>query len=269
MVKDGLSVKKIYHKGNWFMPISSSSIYEADYESRILRYSQEIFPGFNCFEFKIDVESPYGTVNPDLVLIHKEYKTWYMAEVELEHHSLRHHVHDQIKKMRFGDYGPKHADRLLSKNPTLDRNRLFELVRQQPEILLIVPFAKDTWINALDRFDTKIASIEMWEDSNGQSLLHLDGALPTDLDDEFISDLVPDPSITRMLRVVNSANIPNEGVLEIEYLGTFSEWSIFTTKTAKFLNPSGRSPLEDVRNRIFSLVQCGENSYRMESRYEV
>lgn len=262
-------MKKIYHKGNWFQPISSSSVYESDYENRILRYSEDIFPSFYCLEFKLDVNSPYGVVNPDLVLIHKEYKTWLVVEIELEHHSLRHHVHEQVKKMRFGYYGEVHAERLFSKNPVLHSDKLRELVRQQPEILLIVPHAKETWISALNRFDAKIATIEMWEDSNGSSLLHVDGDLPNDISDEFITDLIPDSSITRMLRVVNTANIPNEGLLEIEFCGTVSEWSIFSTKTAKFLNPTGRSPLEDIKNRVFSLVQCGENSYRMEARYEV
>jgi hypothetical protein len=36
--------------------------------------------------------SEYGSKKPDLALIDRDYRAWWVVEVELAHHSLHHHV---------------------------------------------------------------------------------------------------------------------------------------------------------------------------------
>src|SRR5665647_377735 len=94
--------------GRWFDPVSSKSLYEADYENALVEHASDLFPGYRCVPFKVLVESEYGIGKPDLALVDNEYRSWYVVEVELDTHPLKSHVEDQVRKFALGHYTDKH-----------------------------------------------------------------------------------------------------------------------------------------------------------------
>ena len=80
----------------WFEPIHSG-MYETEFENLIQARSNSLFPEYHVLPFKIPVESEEGRKIPDLVLIERKYRYWWIAEVEMAHHSLYGHVIPQIE----------------------------------------------------------------------------------------------------------------------------------------------------------------------------
>jgi hypothetical protein len=259
-------MNKILNQGNWYNLVSSNSVYEISYENQILRFSKDIFPGFYCSKFKIKVNSVFGNCIPDLVLVHKEYKDWYVVEVELEHHSLGSHVADQIRSMHYGEYGSEHGKYLLKEIPGLDQEKVAELIKQKPKTLVIVPISKISWRESLYQYQTKIMCIEVWEDDKGIPLLRIDGDLPESYEEKFITELEIDRSLNRLLKVKNTGSIPAEGKMQIDISGRTSEWRIISTSAGKWLNPDGKWPLPEGANGVFSLKISDTGEYVMESK---
>jgi hypothetical protein len=257
-------LKKIYSNFDSYSLVSSDSVYEKDYENQIRRYSDKLFPDFYCVKFNAKVNSVFGNCIPDLALIHKDYKDWYVVEVELEHHSLSHHVLDQIRSMHHGEYGESHVEYLLQQEALLDESKLRQLVRQQPHTLIIVPFSKISWRESLYQYQTRIMTVQVWRNEKRETLLQVDGDDLRQYSQEFVSDLEVDPGIPRLLKVKNIASIPDNGLLQIEISGSKSDWRIQNFGSGKWLNPDGKSPLPENSKGVFSLTRMENGEYLME-----
>jgi hypothetical protein len=258
-------MKKIFSKHETFSLVSSDSVYEQDYENQILRFSRQLFPEYYCRKFKTKVTSLYGNCKPDLVLIHKEYKDWYIVEVELEHHSLNHHVLDQVQKMYHGEYGETHVRYLLENNSDFDESRIRQLVRQKPRTLVIVPTSKNSWRESLYPYQTKIMTIQVWKNEKQEALLQVDGDELLQYRQELISILEIDPTIPRLLRVKNMANIPDSGIIQVDISGSRTDWRIQNFGHGKWLNPDGKSPLPNNVSGVFYLLRAESGEYYMEA----
>ena len=82
---------RILVNDEWYEPLSSRSMLEAEYEQSIYRYSPSLFPGYRCLKFNEIVNSAFGGSQADMVLVDSEYRGWTIVEAELEHHSLSRH----------------------------------------------------------------------------------------------------------------------------------------------------------------------------------
>ena len=267
MVANGVSIlKKIFSLYDSYSKVPSSSVYEQDYENQLLRFSNQLFPDFYCVKFKSKVQSIFGNCIPDLALIHREYRDWYVVEVELEHHSLEYHVLDQVKSMYHGEYTQVHADYLLGQLPSLDESRLKDLIRQKPHTLVVVPISKISWRERLYQFQTKILTVEIWRNDRHESILRVDGDELISYEAEFVSELEVDPAIPRLLKVKNIAGIPQSGLIQIEISGFKSDWRIQNFGEGKWLNPDGKSPLPGNANGVLLLTKRESGEYVMESR---
>ena len=265
MVKNGFNViNKILVQGNWYSLVSSHSVYEIKYENQILRFSNEIFPDFHCIKFKSKINSIYGNCIPDLVLIHKEYRDWYVVEVELEHHSLHSHVLDQVRSMHHGEYNKHHINYIMNALPNLDKNKLNELLLQRPKTMVVVPISKVSWRESLYQFQTKVMCIEVWEDDKGIPLLRIDGDTPDTYEEMFLTKLELDKSISRLLRVMNAASLPSNGLIQISVNGETSDWRIISTGGGKWLNPDGKWPLPTGLKGSFALKLNDSGDYILE-----
>ena len=258
-------MKKIFSLYDSYSLVPSSSVYEQDYENQLMRFSNHLFPDFHCLKFKSKVQSVFGNCIPDLALIHKDYRDWYVVEVELEHHSLQSHVMDQIRSMYHGEYTQTHADYLLDQLDTLDEAKIRELVRQKPRTLVIVPISKISWRENLYQFQTKILTVEVWRNNRHESILKVDGDELVSYDAKFVTELQVDPTIPRLLKVKNIAGIPQSGIIQIDIDGFLSDWRIQNFGTGKWLNPDGKSPLPDNANGVFLLSKRESGEYCMEA----
>ena len=230
--------------GRWFDPVSTRSLYEADYEAAILANACTLFPGFRCVRFKVPVDSEYGIGKPDLALIDVQYRTWLVVEVELDTHPLREHVEEQVRKFSFGYYDHFHAASIYAQAPDLNLPRLRQmLLGGQPQVLVLVTSEKPTWASSLAHFGAKVGVIEMFRDDLDDMVFRVNGDQPTLLAEELLSLCIPE-RLLNALRLMSPA--PFVGCDEIELLidGKTSEWRIMRVSDAAWIIPAGRWPID-------------------------
>jgi hypothetical protein len=266
MVRNGIEVMaRILHKGNWYSPVKSSSIYESVYEQKIIAHAEDLFPGYFCLSFKKPVDSMYGTGIPDLVLIDKTYREWIVVEVELEHHALRGDVEDQVKKFSVGQFDESHTKYLCDKEPLLNFDKLNQLIKgTQPKITVIVPIDKPSWWKSLLQYNARIAIIEIWEDDTNRYLLRVNGDQPTAINQNFLTRVFRDNVTASGLRVDNPAVLPDTTEIRIQIEKYSTTWRIIRSKSVAWLMPSGRSPIDDLSALSFKLSVNQMSEYILE-----
>ena len=92
---------------SWYDELKEiSSYYEAELESLIRQHVSHTFPDFFTVKYTrvINAEN-YKPKKPDLAMIRKDYKEWWIVEVEREYHTLD-HILDQVTVFTNGDYNP-------------------------------------------------------------------------------------------------------------------------------------------------------------------
>jgi hypothetical protein len=111
---------------------------EAVFESTLHLHAGRLFPRWFLFRWDPLLESPFGKVKPDQVLIKDDYSLWYVIEVELASHHESHY-RPQFNALEAAHYGSHLLDGLLRAGPRgLDQDRLREMLRSvHPNLLCI------------------------------------------------------------------------------------------------------------------------------------
>lgn len=235
----------------WYDPVSSASLYEADYEAAILQHAPNLFPGFHCTRFKALVESEYGNGRPDLALIDHQYRAWYVVEVELDTHPLESHVEEQVRKFAFGAYGRAHVEALCSALPSLDRHRVAAmLLGDTPSVLVLVTSHKPDWSTRLAQYNAGVGVIEVFRDDLDNTVLRVNGDQPTAIDTDLLTECSVEPLLRKALKLHSPA--PLDGLDEVDLLfeGSSTRWQVIRVQDAAWLMPRGRSALPiDARSK--------------------
>ena len=213
----------------WFDQLSSTSLYESEYERLLLSNTGALFPDYHVVEFKPIIQSEYGTAKPDLALVDRELRLWWVVEVELAHHSLKGHVLPQVEILTSGHYGASEAELLSQSIPELDTEVASDLVKgAQPPVLVIVNQARPGWHEAIAQFGASLMIAEVFRSGRNAHAIRANGTYPT-IAGDFVSDCTLDRSLPGLLVVQSPARLdaPQGARLEIEIAGTITEWTRF------------------------------------------
>ena len=237
---------KLFSGSSWYYTKYSNSLYESHYENRIIENSETLFPNFFCFKFKLDVVSDDygGPSRPDLVLIDKNYRYWYVVEVELDNDALS-AVENQVKIFTSGNYGKPHANYLYQKDKSLDLDKLIRLMSTQPEVVVLVPRVKPSWANKLAQYGTKFVVIEIFENSQKLEIFRVDGDELREDDEFLITKLSYSGSIPRALNIHSPGNLDSQNrLLTILFDGQLTNWRRVTYGTSHLLLGQGTLPVD-------------------------
>ena len=181
--KAPLSVARLLASGEWYDTVSPQSIYETDFEDILLANGELLYPTFITTKFKCKVNLEYGNGIPDLALVDKGYRQWWVVEVELSSHRLAGDVERQVSIFSSGIYGDRHAEYLAQQSTDFDAESLLEMMRgRQPRVLVIVERLKPEWVTALARWEALIAVAELFR-SKRDYILRVNGQHPEPLGD--------------------------------------------------------------------------------------
>lgn len=152
---------RIFLHNNKFHKILPSSFHEGEFEKIVTLQAPDLYPDYYVIPFKKTVISPHGNKKPDLVFIAKDYKDWYVVEVEMTYHSLDSHVEPQIHSLATAKYDDDDVIKYMCKKCSkLDWAKTSKLVHNEPaKILLILNELNDSWAGELNNKYGVITSV--------------------------------------------------------------------------------------------------------------
>jgi len=236
---------RILSQGEWFEQIASTAIYESEFESIVTAYGDALYPEYYVVPFKTTVYADDAAAKADLALIEKNYREWWVAEVEMGHHSLESHVLPQVRTLSRAVYGEEEVRRLASKCPALDIARLVDMTKgTQPKVIVIVNTPRPTWGPILKRYDALLAVFEIFRSQKNEFVFRLNGEQPT-CAPNLLSGCMFDPLLPRFLMVNSPAalNVAPRAKVSIFHHGQITEWERIDSSDKVWLSPVGPNPL--------------------------
>lgn len=143
----------------------------------------DILPDFHVVDFTPFVLGNDGIRRrPDLALVHRRHQMWVVVEVELEHHSLEHHVLPQMQALTTGIYEVTHAEYLSKACPDIEIDRAKELVTYtSPQIATLVNsrgVKKKGWAILETDLQVKLMFLEIYRSKTDDTIFSLSGYIP-------------------------------------------------------------------------------------------
>jgi hypothetical protein len=242
-----------------FTSVSSTAFFESEYEAIILSRAAEIFPEYWAAPFKFTVESEKGKAKADLALIQREYKNWWVVEVELAHHPLGGHVLPQVDKLANAKYGADVAEYLKAQLSGLDLEAVRRMLKgRQPQVVVVVNRGVPTWNDALSGLGALLMIVEVFRSDRNVHVLRINGDYP-EAPVDVLSRLRPDPAMPRLFIVDSPGAIdtPADQRLELEFDGAITEWTRVDTASRVWLSPVVSNPLAVERQYV--IVRSEDN----------
>jgi hypothetical protein len=240
---------RLFVEGLWYEAIASRSWMERDFERIVIARAEQLFPGWRCAEFRETVEGEDGVrKQPDLALVDRHCRQWWVVEVELSHHDLYSHVLPQVDVFRTGRYGDRHANALAKALPDLGLERLkLMMLGVPPEVLVLVDSPNTTWHRPLREHGIALGVVEPFRDEGNQLILRLNGAQP-ELPGEVISRCSRWQHLRRLWKVHSPATLTEhvDEAVVIEYEGVQSEWRIVRLADSILMQPLRGDVLVDL-----------------------
>ena len=143
----------------------------------------KILPGFSILDFSPFIIGEEGARRrPDLALVDRNCRMWAVVEVELEQHSLEHHVLPQVRTFATGRYDDSHAMMLHSKDSTLNLEHLCNLTTYVPPIVLVVVNSRSVlengWAILESDYSARLTFLESFRSEDGDAVVLISGYLP-------------------------------------------------------------------------------------------
>ena len=230
---------------------------ESHFERIVRSQLAILLPDFYIVPFKIFVQGDEGLRRkPDLAIIHREFGTWAVVEVELAHHSLDRHVYPQMQCFSTGLYDQGHAEYLCRINQELSvENVLYMIKYVEPKLIVIVnstDVLNRGWGRLSQELGVKLAFLETFRSNRDRAIFRFDGYLPT------VNPMrVAGARKHRMINALRCQPIaffekrPNELTIYVEDRPV--RWRQFATADTVLLTP--KTPIELTSSRNYEITQ--------------
>jgi hypothetical protein len=239
-------MRRLLIGGEWYDRINTTALYEDEFERILIANAQHLVPSFKVCPFKVIVESDEGAAKPDLAFVDNAYRQWVVVEVELGHHSFYGHVLPQARRLHLGLYDERHAEYLKRQDPTLDSNRLLDMVKgEQPRVIVLANEIDLNWERELNRISVDVFTFQIFKSDKEHYVFETD-LVVSSLPETTLTLCRRDRFIQSWLHVNSPAALPlaaNERI-EIVVDGAKTSWTRVDTRQGVYLKPEGRCPLK-------------------------
>ena len=226
----------------------------------------KILPDFSIFEFSPFIIGDEGSRRrPDFALVERNYKMWVIVEVELEKHSLEHHVTPQIRTFTTGRYDKSHATLLYQRDPTLNLQKLYNLTIYLPPVVSVVVNSRSVLEHGWDALESdhaaRLTFLESFRAEDGDVIVSISGYLPTPKPSRVIR--LKKHKMLNALVCAQPKDVPAAVVDEIRiYRGERPHiWSVIRTMdTVVFLAPGGFTVRSD---RNYEVLKTSSGTYQL------
>jgi hypothetical protein len=236
---------RILVDGVWYEELSSNSLYESEIERILLQNADTIFPAFYLIPFKKTVFSEDSSAKADFVLIDKQYREWWVVELEISSHSLKGHVIPQVQSLLAANYGEEEASYILQKTENLDSNQLQNLITNHPpNVMVIVNSSNVFWQEPLKKIGVDLFIFEIFRSDKNQHIFRINGKSPIVVLN-FISKCYFQPYLPNILFIETPKLLQDlkQKQLNIYYGNGISDWILIEKNKNFWLIPSEANPL--------------------------
>ena len=254
--------------------IRQRRIYEQvyyEYENEFNRIAKtqlaKVLPAFSIVDFSPFVIGDEGVRRkPDLALIDRSYAMWAVVEVELESHSLEHHVLPQIQAFTTGRYDFKHANLIHRKDPKLNLESLRNLITYVPPVVVVVVNARSVLENGWSVLESDhsahLTFLESFRSKDDDLVFLLSGYIPSPQPSQIIG--LKKHKMLNALVCAQPRNVPAsiQDEIRMYWRKRPHTWPVRRTKdTVLFLPPRGITVRED---RNYEARRIGESEYHLQ-----
>ena len=226
----------------------------------------KLLPGFSILDFSPFIIGDEGSRRkPDLALVHRDYEMWAVVEVELDKHSLEHHVLPQVRTFATGRYDESHASMLHRGDTTLNLDNLRNLTAYRPpEVSVVVnsrSVLQDGWEVLESDYSARLTFLESFRSSDGDVIVSVSGYLPRPRASRVIN--LKKHKMMNALVCNRPEDVPAAIADELRiYTGERPHlWQILRTKdTVMFLPPGGYTVRAD---RNYEVLRIDEGKYQL------
>ena len=202
-------------------------------------------PSFSVLDFSPYVLGDDGRRRrPDLAIVHRKYRMWAVVEVEMEHHSLTHHVIPQINTFCTGRYGDSHAELIHHRDETLDLDHLANLTSYFPPVVMVVVNSRGVldagWTILEVDYSAKLTFVESFRSNDEDIITRLSGYRPAPAPRQVIR--LRKQEMMNALVCTRPSEVPPQLTEEVRVLSGERPrvWKIVRTRdTVLFLPPAG------------------------------
>jgi hypothetical protein len=250
---------KILIGDEWFDEMASTSIYESEFEKILFQEAGQIFSEYHVVPFKTVVFSIDGDAKPDFALVHKDYRSWWVVEAEMGHHSLEGHVLPQVRRLARAEYDEPEGEYLCEHNAALDPARVREMIKgERPRVLVVANVPVPGWHEHLRPFDAVIAIFQIFRSKFNRYAYRINGEFPSE-NNEIISTCRC-WEIHRFLKIDSPANLGVErgATVTLHHETGAIEWERADTGGVALLHALRGHPLE--KGVVYEIVKQGDGT---------
>ena len=252
---------KISIRGEVYSRIGGKLLFENQFLQTIVQNQNALFPGYTCVQYSSLIETPLGSVRPDLALIDLEgYRDWWIVEVELAHHSLYWHVADQIEKLSHAVLSESNIEELVTACKTeADQDRLQRLLREtEPSVLCIADLISQDWKDAVGRDLVRWVEAAPYRSDRGDLIIRSEDQIAVRTG-QVVAHLTPVKGLPGVFSLRDGHDLPDLDILQIEYRGATLLWVIDSQR--RIVSPTGDVVMPT--DRDYQVIRTGR-LYRME-----
>jgi hypothetical protein len=156
----------------------SSGVKEIEFQELVIRLLSRLYPESLVFPFHPNVRFEDAGWTPDLAIVDRQHRFWFIIEVEISTHHLEKHVLPQVTAFSEGVYG-EDATKQLSNAVGISRARARTLLSVIPRDVVVVSNRSDEhWTKKLASVGVQMISIGTYRNvTTGQAAHKIDGEL--------------------------------------------------------------------------------------------
>jgi hypothetical protein len=251
---------RVLLKDAFFEELAPGSMLETDFERIVVTKGNLIFPDFFVVLFKSTVSTDDDSAKPDLALVEKSYREWWVVEVELGNHSFEGHVLPQVRTLARASYGEDEAKILCAAGPELELQRVLDMVKgRQPRVLVVVDSERGEWVRPLRGFDAELLVLQIFRSDRNEHAFRIDGYLPVP-PGSVVSECSFDNLLPRLLVVHSPAllDVASGKILCIRYGKYVTEWQRIDCQDKVWLSPTRQNPLS--RSENYQIVRSEDGA---------
>lgn len=228
-----------------YYPVAPGALYEIEYQRTLLSLADVLFPAYWAIEFSPLVFTEDSAARPDIALIDKMYRHWWVVEVESIRHSLHNHVLPQIRTLRNAYYGREQVDYIVRRRSDLARYRLEAMISSDPPKLLVIVDSPNglEWTPDVNQENAELLVVELYRNRFNQTAASMTGSIWS-AESSILSRCFVDRRLPNFLHVISPGALEvhqGESILMQVGPGT-SLWTRVDTADKVWLVARGHSP---------------------------